>query len=221
MKRKLLIVCTLASMITTANAQWRAGITIGGDWNNYTIDKHYMTDWHYKGQWGWTLGLTGQYNFNEWFGVRADLNWTQKNHQQYRTGMLENTNYDTWNGYLQMPVMASFSFGGQKVRGFLNLGVYGGYWLNSRREGSDYNNFGEYTINFSEKVELNSDRDQRLDFGFLGGLGLEYRITPHWAAQAEVRYYYGTVSTQKQYMRVKDYRYNSTTAVQLAAYYVF
>lgn len=221
MKRKLLIVCTLASMITTANAQWRAGITIGGDWNNYTIDKHYMTDWHYKGQWGWTLGLTGQYNFNEWFGVRADLNWTQKNHQQYRTGMLENTNYDTWNGYLQMPVMASFSFGGQKVRGFLNLGVYGGYWLSSRLKGHYFNIFSEETSKVDQSAEFNDDRDQRLDCGLTGGIGVEYRFASKWAAQIEARLYYSTTSTQKDYMQLKDPKYNTTTAFQAAIYYFF
>jgi opacity protein-like surface antigen len=55
----------------------------------------------------------------------------------------------------------------------------------------------------------------------VGGIGLEYLITNHWAAQAEVRYYYSTTSTTKQYMRNKDYRYNSTTAVQLGINYIF
>ena len=99
--------------------------------------------------------------------------------------------------------------------------MYGGYWFNSYLSGSDYNSFGEYLYTFSKNQEFDSDRDQRLDFGLLGGVGVEYRFAPHWAAQAEVRYYYSTVSSTKQYMRVNDYRYNSTTAVQLAAYYCF
>jgi len=55
----------------------------------------------------------------------------------------------------------------------------------------------------------------------VGGVGLEYLITPHWAAQAEVRHYYSTTSTTKQYMRNKDYRYHSTTAIQLGINYIF
>ena len=221
MKTKKLILTALTLMyVMTASAQWRVGVTGGAGYNVFSMDKQYLDDYQIEGRWGATWGISGQYDINSWLAVRADLNWTQKNYRKHRV-ILSEMDFKYQNDYLQLPVMASFSVGGQKLRGFCNLGVYGGYWLNSRREGSDYNNFGEYTINFSEKVEFNSDRDQRLDFGFLGGLGLEYRITPHWAAQAEVRYYYGTVSTQKQYMRLKDYRYNSTTAVQLAAYYVF
>jgi hypothetical protein len=55
----------------------------------------------------------------------------------------------------------------------------------------------------------------------LGGIGLEYRIASHWAAQVELRYYHSLTSVQKQYMKVKDYRYNSTLAIQLGAYYIF
>ena len=219
--RKLLISMTLLAIMLPAQAQWRAGVTVGGDWNHYTVDKHYMTDWHYEGQWGWTLGLTGQYNFNEWLGVRADLNWTQKNHKQYRTGIMSNTNYDTWNSYLQLPVMASFSFGGQKVRGFLNLGAYGGYWLNSRLKGHYFNVFSEETSKVDESLEFNDDRDQRLDYGLTGGIGVEYRFTRNWAAQIETRIYYSTISTQKDYMQLKDPKYNTTTAFQAAICYIF
>lgn len=211
----------LLAIMLPAQAQWRAGVTVGGDWNHYTIDKHYMTDWHYEGRWGWTLGVTGQYDFNEWLAVRADLNWIQKNHRQYRTGVIAGTNYGTRNSYLQLPVMASFSFGGQNVRGFLNLGVYGGYWLNSRVKGNFFNIFSEETSAVSEKVEFNSERDQRWDCGLTGGIGVEYRFAPHWAAQIETRIYYSTISTQKDYMMLEDPKYNTTTAIQAACYYIF
>ena len=219
--RKLLISMALLAIMLPAQAQWRAGVTMGADWNQYTIDKHYMTDWHYEGLWGWTLGLTGQYNVNEWLGVRADLNCTQKNHRQYRTGVMANTNYDTRNCYLQLPVMASFSFGGQKVRGFLNLGVYGGYWLSSSLDGHYYNVFSEETMSIDESADFNKDRDQRLDCGLAGGVGVEYRFAPHWAAQIETRLYYSTTSAQKDYMQLKDPKYNTTAAIQAAVYYIF
>ena len=220
MKRKIWMTALLAMCVITASAQWRVGVTGGTDYNVFSMDKQYLTDYQIDGRWGITLGVSGQYDVNSWLGVRADLNWTQKNYRKHRA-ILSQMDYRYQNNYLQLPVMASFSVGGEKLRGFCNLGVYGGYWLNSHREGSDYNNIGNYTMAFSEKVELNSDRDQRWDFGFLGGIGLEYRIAPHWAAQAEVRYYYSTVSTTKQYMRVKNYCYNSTTAIQVGAYYIF
>ena len=172
-----------------------------------------------QGRWGATIGITGQYDVTNWLGVRADLNWTQKNYRHYRDRLPIEHKY--FNNYLQLPVMASLSMGGEKLRGFVNLGVYGGYWLSSHREGSDFNSFSAMTYSFSEKVEFDSDRDQRWDCGLVGGVGLEYRFAKHWAAQVEARHYYSTTSAQKQYMKVKDYRYNHTTAIQAGVYYLF
>ena len=217
--RNLLMAVALLTAFT-AHAQWRVGVTGGTTYNVFSMDKQYLTDYQIDGRWGVTLGVTGQYNFNSWLAVRADLNWTQKNYRKYRS-ILTQMDYRYRNDYVQLPVMASFSVGGEKLRGFCNIGVYGGYWLISHQKGTDFNNFSGKTIMFSEKVEFNSDRDQRWDCGLLGGIGVEYQITPHWVAQAEVRYYYSTTSTVKQYMRVKDFRYNSTTAIQLGGSYIF
>ena len=220
MRKGIILMAVALLTVITARAQWRVGVTGGTTYNVFSMDKQYMTDYQIDGRWGATLGVTGQYDVNSWLGVRADVNWTQKNYRKYRE-LISQMNYRYKNNYLQLPVMASFSFGGERLRGFCNLGVYGGYWLNSHRAGSDYNNFSGQTIAFSEKVKFNSDRDQRWDFGLLGGVGIAYHVTPNWVAQAELRYYYSTVSTTKQYMRVKDYRYNATTAIQVGGCYVF
>ena len=178
----------LCASLGTVRAQWRVGVTGGATYNVFSMDKQYLDDYRIDGRWGVTLGVSGQYDINSWLAVRADLNWTQKNYRKYRVKLYE-MDFKYQNNYLQLPVMASLSVGGQKLRGFCNRGVYAGYWLNSYRKGTDYNSFGEYTFGFSENVEFNSDRDKRWDCGFVGGLGLEYRITPHWTAQAELRYY--------------------------------
>lgn len=218
MKKILMTLMLLNALV--AQAQWRLGVTGGADYNVYSMDKQYLDDYRIDGRWGVTMGITGQYDVNDWLGVRADLNWTQKNYRKHRV-ILEAMDFKYKNDYLQLPVMASISVGGQKLRGFCNLGVYGGYWMSSHREGTDYSSFGEYVMSFSEKVDFDNDVDQRWDCGLLGGVGMEYRITPHWAAQAEVRYYYSTTSATKQYQRVKDYRYNNTTVLQFGISYVF
>jgi opacity protein-like surface antigen len=217
--KKLLTILALM-LPTVAMAQWRVGVNGGADRNHFIIDKHYQTDYVFKDRWGVTLGLMGQYDVSDWLGVRAELDWTQKNYRHTRA-VNKTTRYDYTNNYLQLPVMASFSFGGKKLRGFCNAGLYGGYWLNSGREGYDSNDFSDRIFNISEDMEFNSERDQRLDFGLLGGLGLEYRFHRHWAAQVELRYYYSCVSTQKDYMLVSDPRYNSTLALQAGVWYCF
>ncbi|MBQ8158102.1 MAG: PorT family protein [Prevotella sp.] len=220
MTRKRLLMAAMLLMALTAQAQWRVGLTAGADYNVHSMDLQYMNDFRMEGRWGATVGVTGQYDFTDWLGVRADLNWTQKNYRQYRSAW-SMVDHKYRNNYLQLPVMASFSFGGEKLRGFCNLGGYVGYWMNSSRKGTDINNFSDHSYEFSEKVEFDSERDQRWDCGLVGGVGVEYRLCKHVALQAEARYYYSTTSTRKQYMRVKDYRYNSTTAIQIGASYIF
>ena len=205
----------------TAQAQWRVGVVGGADYNVYRMDQQYMTDFKVDGRWGATLGVTGQYDVNEWLGVRAELDWTQKNYRRSRV-VYSDIDYKYTNNYLQLPLMASFSFGAERLRGFCNVGVYGGYWLSSHRKGTDINFFdNDKVISFDEKVDFYDKRDQRWDCGLVGGVGIEYRLAEHWAAQAEARYYYSTTSATKQYMRIADYRYNSTTALQLAINYIF
>lgn len=217
---KRLITFVALVLPSLAFAQWRVGVNGGATYNHSTISKHYMTDYQWKDRWGVTLGVMGQYDVNDWLGVRAELDWTQKNYRLTRQ-ILSYLDYKYVNNYLQLPVMASFSFGGKQLRGFCNAGVYGGYWLTSGREGTDFNNSSEKVYEFSEDIKFNSERDQRFDFGFVGGIGLEYRFCQRWAAQVEMRYYYSTVSTQKDYMRLSDPRYNSTLGVQAGLWYSF
>lgn len=205
---------------TMAFAQWRVGVNGGADFNHYTINTQFQSDYQYKDRWGCTFGVMGQYDFYNWLGVRAELDWTQKNYRMQRP-VATTTDYKYVNNYLQLPVMASFSFGGETVRGFFNGGIYGGYWLNSSRKGMDSNLFSETSYNFSEKIEFNSERDRRWDFGFVAGAGVEYRFADNWAAQVELRYYHSTLSVQKDYTGFKDNRYNSTFALQAGVWYCF
>ena len=218
MKKTLTMLVLMLPMM--AFAQWRVGINGGGDLNHFIIDKQYQTDYQFKDRWGGTVGIMGQYDIADWAGIRFELDWMQKNYRQTRE-TLKVYDYKYVNNYLQLPVMGSFSFGGQKVRGFCNLGIYGGYWLNSSRKGFDYNALTQKGYDFTEKVEFYDDRDRRWDFGFVGGAGLVYRFASHWAAQVELRYYYSTVSTTKVNDVAKDYRYNSTLALQAGLWYCF
>ena len=218
MKKTLTMLVLMLPMMVFA--QWRVGINGGGDLNHFIIDKQYQTDYQFKDRWGGTVGIMGQYDIADWAGIRFELDWMQKNYRQTRE-TLKVYDYKYVNNYLQLPVMGSFSFGGPKVRGFCNLGIYGGYWLNSSRKGFDYNALTQKGYDFTEKVEFYDDRDRRWDFGFVGGAGLEYRFASHWAAQVELRYYYSTVSTTKVNDVAKDYRYNSTLALQAGLWYCF
>ena len=227
--RKIILICLIVSSFMSMTAQWRIGITAGASYNNCSIDNHYMSDWHYEGTWGniipgnlnlGTFGIMGQYDINDWLGIRTDINLTMKNHREYRT--LISTNYEVMNHYLQLPLMASFSCGNQKLRGFFNLGFYTGFWLDSHNDGIMDNKYTSVKTGYW-KNEFDNVRDQRLDLGLVGGAGFEWRfifLNKYWSWQIfEARIYYSTISTQKDYMKIKDPRYNTTLVLQSGLIY--
>lgn len=227
MKEKGLL-ALLVMLLSASNlmAEWRVGATVGAVNNRLSIDTQYQYDWRYDSRWGVQAGVSGQYNFRDWLGVRANLAFQQRGYTQRRTEKYATPNsYHYRDNYLVLPVMASFSFGGEKLRGFLNLGVYGGYWLNSQVHGKATNLSIESTQNdpykFDESIDLSGVQYQRWDFGGVAGVGIEYRINEHWATQIEARYNYSIISKKKQYQELKDYQYNNPVSLTVGAYYIF
>ena len=220
MKRLTLILCTMA-LSSTLCAQWRVGVSGGGDYNWYTINTHYQTDYHYTGAWGWNAAVFTQYDFFSWLGLRAELEASERNHRFYRTGVYAGTNYTVHNTYIHLPVMAQFRFGGTKVHGFLNAGVYAGYWAAGRLKGTVYNTLSDQTETLDQPYAFNRDKDQRADFGIAGGVGIEYCPATHWAVHIEGRCYYSLISQVKPYMQIKDNRYNTTVGIQAGVSYIF
>lgn len=223
------VLCLLVLPFRAAAQKWGAGVTAGGDVNFYNIDTQYQYDWRYKSGNGFTVGVMGQYQVVKWFAARVDLNVAQKNFSQYRTGNAKDNDYSHRNLYLQLPVMGCFSFGGKHVRGFLNLGVYGAYWADSRLKGTIPDAMYNGTLlgtdgavaEVNQKYDFSSTKDNRFEFGALCGIGVEYRIDKHWMVQAEGRLYYSLTSTTKNYMRIKNPRYNTTIAYQIGCAYNF
>ena len=219
--RTIFAAVALALLPQMLLAQWRVGVNAGATYNMYSIDKQYMTDYKYNAEWSFTTGVTGQYNFKDWFGVRAGLNVMQRNYRHTRSQMPEKLDMKYKNTYMMVPVTANFSFGGKTLRGFTNLGIYAGYWLRSYRKGIDSNSFDGSESDISEKVLFYSARDRRWDFGYTGSVGMEYHFAKHWVAQAEVLCYYSAISTVKNMEYYKDYRYNTTVGIQAGVSYKF
>lgn len=221
MKTKVIILSLIAMsfMVFPVNAQWRIGVTAGATYNHYSIDTRYMSGIDYVNAWGGTFGVLAQYDIFHWLGVRTDLNWTFKNH---KVSIPQNgTDYKAHNGYIQLPIMASFSLSYKKIKGFCNLGIYGAYWACAMKSGKE--GIGYVSLNKSE-FEFYKCRDQRFDYGLVGGIGVERCFNlfkQDWAWQIEARVYYSTQSTQKHYMRTNDPRYNTTLALQSGLCYFF
>ena len=219
--KKILILTTFALFLPLgAWAQWRVGIGGGFSYNRYSMDRQYMTDYTLKGATGFHGGIIGQYTFTDWLAVRAEFDLTQRNWGMDRTNV-SSVDVNYINTYVLMPIMASLSWGGPKLRGFVNLGEYQGYWMYSYRYGKERNSFSHRDYSYSERVEFNKEKDQRWDYGLIAGLGIEFHFARHWAVQWEARYWHSLESQVKQYMMVKDYRYNNTFTAQVSMFYCF
>ena len=230
MKAKQLLPLILLCMCTQwSHAQWRVGASAGADYNHYSINTQYQTDFRYAGAFGWSASVFGQYNFQEWFGLRVEAEAMQRNYRFYRTDTYADTDYTTLNTYMQVPVLAQFSFGPsvyhaeavRGLRGFVNIGCYAGYWMTGWQKGTWFDSFSGQTMTINRPYDFQEQKDQRADFGLAGGIGLEYRFSEHWAMHLEGRCYYSILSTVKPYMRVKDNRYNTTVGLQAGFSYIF
>lgn len=225
--KKIIITSIFAAIITTlpCAAQWRAGLSAGAALNHYTMDMNYMYDFRIGDRWGASASAMAQRDIFDWLGIRGEINFIQKDYRTYRTGFYSQFDYVNHNTYLQVPLLASMSFGGETIRGFINLGVYGAYWLKSGRMGTmpSHESFSYYTdTSYSvETAGFNPHRDQRWDFGPAGGAGIDWLICEHLGFQAEARLYYGLVNTVDTGRIYKEYRYHTTMTLQGTLYYKF
>lgn len=207
--------------VSGTSAQWKAGVEAGYTYNSLATTSGYAYDRNYDAIGGFMVGIPVQYGFVDWFALQADLSYTQKNYGLHRSGQYEAVRSDTKNGFMQLPLYAHFSFGGEELRGFVNTGAYAGYWVSASTEGNQFQYF--YLIDeddlapyhFNEKAPFDSRRDNRFDGGLMAGVGLQYQLTAGIQLLIEGRYYRGLTDLQKKYMLNQVHRYNDTFTLQV------
>lgn len=241
-KKRLLLVAFLSSLaamgLQAQQQRYEIGLSAGYTRNALTTDNGSRSFTRNYPLNGFQVAVPMQYHVNEWLGVQMDLSYIQKNYALRRTGFFEGIESEFTNSFLQIPLMAHFSFGGEDLRGFMNLGGYAGYWLSSRVRGASADPFSpgsdlgddeqwyRYTdvidlYRYDERVPFDSRRDRRLELGLLAGVGMEYRVSAHYKVFAEARYNYSLTDLQKDYMINQIPRYNNTFGVQLGVFYGF
>ena len=198
---------------------WYVGLMLGGSSNSLDVQKTIFNGLWYSYR-GLNLEARVGYQFNEWFGIRSGLGLVSKN---YATKLNVEYNgvsekYQTYhqNQYLQLPVMADFSIGGEAVRIHLFAGGYAGYWISQYRDGyiyraGDPQPYTGWTYKFVDGY------DNRFDAGLAGGLGLTMKVAPAWQLHFEGNYYHGLISTAKSPSKT----FNRTWTFGMGATYHF
>jgi hypothetical protein len=218
-----LLATGLAFSQTETESHFSIGV-VGGYAHNYlTTSTGYRAFTAYDAGNSFTMGIAGRYTFNSWLAVQAEPSFIQKNYSWRRTDgaklSIADVHENRTNNYLQLPVMAHFSFGGQQLKGFLNLGAFAGYQVSARREGVTIDR-RESPYHYDEAFEFDPTRDNRLEYGLLAGIGLEYEWSP-MTFFVEGRYEYGLSDLQKSYMIQQVPRYNNTCVIQAGALFNF
>lgn len=179
---------------------WYLGLLLGGSSNNMVV-KNTMWDGTWYSQRGLNLEVRTGYQFNEWFGIRSGLSLLSKN---YSTDLKVSnydvtSNYQTYhqNQYIQLPLMADLSIGGEAVRIHFMAGGYAAFWASHYRDGyvyvpGDSRPYTGWTYRFVKGY------DNRFDAGLAGGIGLTMQVTPAWQLHFEGNYYHGLISTAKK-----------------------
>ena len=178
---------------------WYLGLMLGGSSNKLDVQKTI-----FNGVWYSYRGLNVEarvgYQFNEWFGIRSGVNLISKNYADKLTVDINGTErkYQTYhqNQYLQVPLMADFSIGGEAVRIHFMAGGYAGYWLIQYRDGYVYKTT-EPHHNTGYSYLFNEGYDNRFDAGVAAGLGLSMNVAPRWQLMFEGNYYHGLISVAK------------------------
>jgi hypothetical protein len=223
---KFLLLGVLILCSSKVSAQWELGISGGYVYNTLSTSSGYFYNREYIPQGSFSAAIPIYYHFNDWFGLGTELSYIEKNYniERYGSAYGPSTVYENErvvNSYFQLPIMANFSFGGKKLRGFTNAGIYLGAWMSSHLKGSALTQVDEYIYYYDEAYQFDSQRDNRFEYGLLISLGLKYQFSHSIGAFVEARYLYGLSDLQKYYMINQYPRYNSTAQIQLGIMYKF
>ncbi len=215
MKHLRLLVSTVliaASSVQASAFDWEVGVAAGYTNNSLTYSNSYAYDMRYTDGGGFTVAVPVQMNVNDWFALRADLSYMQKNyHLKHNMG---HNHFKYTNSYLQVPLMAHFSFGGTKLRGYVNAGGYLGYWTRSSMKGVTRVFQPEIVTSFSSEKRTFTDDDRRWDAGLMGGVGIEYKACDLATVFVEGNYFYSCTSKRESYAYASRPQYNNTIAIQ-------
>lgn len=118
-------------------------------------------------------GLVFRYAGHKVCAIQAEINYIRRGWREY----LSNVDYTRQLDYIEVPLLMHLYFGGEHVRGFLNLGPQVGYCFRDIAIGTQN---PQYTYQY---VEI----QKPFDWGLAGGLGMYFRSEKVGLFQLEAR----------------------------------
>lgn len=178
MKKLTLLIAMCSFTFFAVNAQF--GVKFGVNLASQTFDPDGGIDLGAKT--GFLLGAVYNMGLTDNLSIQPELLWMQKGGTAEATGLGKT---ETVMNYLEIPIMARYTFGGESLGVYINAGPSIGFGLSGKQE-----NGGNET-----DVEFGGDDDQskRIDFAIGAGGGLTFGIAG-LSAFLDLRYNLGLSS---------------------------
>ncbi len=217
-KVKLFILMFFVALTTSVSAQFEIGLKAGAGFNSVTRSNAGRVDVTFHDKMGLDYGIMARYQFNEWFAIRADVEMLSRSHTMKRNlAYVKGVYTDYKFQYLTLPVMADFTFGGEKLRGHFMMGGFVSYWLSANVSGNTFDIYDKIRP-FDEKMEFN-EYHNRIVAGVAAGPGLSYALSDKISLELDALIYYDLTSYMKINRISPEPRYNNTMSLTLGLTY--
>jgi len=227
----LLFIITAAELKAQSSIGLETGLSAG--YLNTNIANRESSEITYR--LGYSIAVPFEYKLNKWLSVETAPGILQKNYSISRTDSLAGAYTSFINTYLQVPVIAkAILFHKKKLTFFANAGFYYGYWLAAKQRGNEpdiftatesNNSSGQTTstihyTSFDQKYTINEQIDNRSEWGWIAGAGVQKQINQQYMMYASVRVYEAFTQQQKNYMINQIPQYNETYTLSVGAMYL-
>ena len=200
LKRFLSLLLVLLSLVFPfaghAQREYSPNLALGGRAGATLSRMSFSPEVHQNFSPGLTMGLCVRYTEENFFGLSAEVNLTQRGWaENFERDNAPEYSYTRTLTYLSIPLLTHIYFGSQSVKGFFNLGPEVNFMLTDDINANfDYANYADipgFPKGNRTDEQLNMNIDRRFDYGIAGGVGVEFNIKKRHSFMLEGRYYFG------------------------------
>lgn len=199
---RLIVGCIISVGISLSPASVRAqreyspNFAIGAKGGVTMSTVSFSPEVHKKMTQGVTMGVAARYTEEKYFGLIAEINFTQRGWEEdFTEDEAPQFTYKRTLNYVSIPLLTHIYFGSKKFRGFVNLGPEVSFMLSSSIDANfDYKNYAsipDFPQGYRNNEQLSKEIDRKFDYGIAGGAGMELIIKRRHSIMLEGRYYFG------------------------------
>ncbi|MFD2999597.1 porin family protein [Pontibacter toksunensis] len=148
---------------------------------------------------GAQFGAVFNFSVSKIVSIQPEILYSQKGYETHQPSVAGDPTGDISSklrmNYLEVPVMARISFGGENFKSFVTAGPSAGYWMNGKSWFSFAGREEEKSYEFQDRY-VDSMKDNRLDISANVGVGVAYNVGAG-ALNLDIRYGFGLSGISK------------------------